>query len=171
MAKNNKKSQVKLNPPNIVYHARLQALFATDPEVDVSELDTELNQITITVREVNKCLMLGKLIGGMHDFGGIPCVIKVVIADRYTDVSTANPIEQLFRGNKNFDRVIRMEGALADMDVAVFKPALVQVPEDDAFNPDGGIVTYTYEQLVEKIFGEVIPQAKFTTAAIKVCKK
>lgn len=171
MAKNNKKAQVKLNPPQMVYHARLQALFATDPEVTVSEFDHELNQIVITVSEIEKFIMLSKLIGGVHPAGNMRWTVKVVLADRYTEKCSENPIEQLFRGNKNYDRVIRMPGSLTDLDVAVFKPALVQVAEDDAFNPDGGIVTYTYEQLVCEIFGEVLPQTKYTTSAIKVNKK
>lgn len=171
MAKKDKKAKVELNPPHILYHARLQALFATDPDVEVSEFDTELDQITITVREVNKCLMIGKLIGGIHNFGGLICSVKVVIADRHVEVDAPNPIDQLFHGNKNYERVIRMEGAMSDMDVVIFKPALVQVAEDNAFNPDGGITTYTYEQLAREIFGETLPQVTFTTAAIKPSKK
>ena len=162
---------VKLNPPQMVGHAELQAFFASDPEVTVGPLDHDLQQVVVTVKELEKFQMLNKLIGGVHADGNMRWTVKVVLADGYNEVCSAGAPEQTFRGNKNYDRTIHMPGALSDLDVIIFKPVIVQVPVDDAFNPDGGIVTYTYEQLAAKIFAEKFLQAKFTTSALKSNKK
>lgn len=93
-------------------------------------------------------------------------VVKVSLAEKYkVDDSEKNPAAIVFRGNKNFVRVIRIKGALTDIDDVVFKPVIVQAHVDNWANPYGGLSTLTYEELACKVFRK-FPQTQFTSAPI-----
>lgn len=166
MAKKDEK-KLKANPPDMDYCEYCRVLFASDPEVEVSDMDLDIREFTITVSELNKFLLISKLLNGLHVEGNMRWSVKVQLAENYKVVDKPlKPAEIVFRGNANFDRVIRIEGAMMDIDVVVFKPVIVQPHVDDWSNPDGGIVSYTYQQLANLVFKD-FPQATFTTSALE----
>lgn len=171
--------KLKMVAAKYLFHKMVKEFFKDDPEVQVSEyykndekFGYPVNCFTITVKELYRETYINKMIGGLHPELDEPVFVHVVVSDDFYvkepegEQGPARVWNTILRGHKQLDKIIELTSDLGQkLAVVCWKPALVQIPCDSAFNPDG-LMTYTYEQLAGRVFFTA-REAAFTTSKIQ----
>lgn len=144
-----------LSAPWTVWFRKLEALFAEDPEVDVS-LDAEGREVTVRVGNAVKADALAQLLPDEVTFGGV--TLDVVVLPANEDATDAQLWRWAFDGNPALADVV--EAQLPDgspVTFALFAPVCAQWFADDLTNPYG-IQTRTLEDVARDVLscGDVI---------------
>lgn len=138
--------KVGLGTPWACYVARLEALFAQDPDVRVDyDGGTE---VTVRVDGTDKAEALTALLPGRKEYGNVVLDIHVVPANR--EMAEEDMYIRAFAGNPAFVDVETGYGPAHDVSYALFDPRAVQVQEDD-ISEFKGFTTLTYAQLAESV--------------------
>ena len=144
-----KKPEVNLASPWVEHFAKIEAMFAEDPDV-TTVFDNENCKCKILVHGHDKADAIAALMPEEVVFGNVTMTIEVV-PDNTLSSDPAAIIEKAFAGNPAFKRIIKDEFCGFKMIYAVFKMVVVQYKNDDIGDPFKRKATL-YENLARDVF-------------------
>ena len=146
--------KTKIEAPWYRYRKMVNALFADDPEIIVSEIyepDGEINYaFDIEVNNHEKYVALNRLLPGVKTYGNV-CLGIILYDVENEDNDTAEMFKAAFQGNpilEDIKTIIDIAGA--KQNYVVFKPEVIQFFDDDTSDINGN-----WNGLAEDIAREV----------------
>ena len=143
----NKKQLVEvkttLEAPWYTYQKRIKALFDGDPDIVISDVDTESSDdgryyVHITVSNHKKYNALFNLLPEVVNFGNVR--LFFMLYDRENDMSSRaiEEVKDLFEGNPHINDLIEAEDATGTKHLFVqFKPEIMQFYTDNTQSYNG----------------------------------
>ena len=148
-----KRSEMKLAYPWIIYYRKLCCLFNPDPDIEIQYNNGEkYPAIRIYVKSIDKANALCQLLPEEKDFDNV--TLKIIIVPPSTDdVSKADLITRAFRDNPVFEGMKTADTPEGTFYFALFKKEVVQYNADDVSDWYGQQSTL-YQDIAKEILGE-----------------
>lgn len=146
-----RRTNLKLVSPWIDYYRKLDALFAPDPNVMVAyDEDGSTHTITLYVDGERKAAALGTLLKNEVRFGEVVLTIKVVpsnnVENKYFTL-----LKDAFDGNDAVRETVSVDDPVGGKhDFVIFKPEVVQYPNDD-ISDFYGLRSTLYQELAKEV--------------------
>ena len=137
---------LKLSSPWERIHHILLALFATDEDIVIGDIDDEYN-MDITVYNYDKFQALDRILKKEFELGNITLKITLLNAVDNEDTTPADDLVTIFEGNPYFSRVEVLKDPMGfDKAFCLFSKEVFQYYNDNACDPRG-----IESNLVEKV--------------------
>lgn len=147
------KDKIKLAAPWITYANQIEAMFKEDKDINFSFDDGKEKIITLRVVGAEKADAIAQLLPAEMTFGNISLKIKVIPANKLGN-KTIDLFRKAFEGNPAVSEITSAESLWGTLNFIMFKPKVVQYYNDSMFDING-IKTTIYQDLAEKIFGNI----------------
>ena len=139
--------QLVLGTPWSLYAQRVKSLFGPDPDVTV-EYQDDARFLLLRVKGSAKAAAISALLPSEMDYGSV--ILRIEVTQVFGDPGEDRKLfDDAFGGNPVFSGTA-MGGIVGDIPYALFKPAVVQLHEDDVSKYEG-LVTMTYEELARSV--------------------
>lgn len=149
-----KRSEMKLASPWVIYYRKLCCLFRQDPDIEQLSYNNgeKYPVIRIYVKTIDKADALCQLLPEEKEFGNV--TLKIIIVPPSTDdVSKADLISRAFKDNPVFKGMKTADTPGGTAYFAMFIKEVVQYDADDISDWYGQQSTL-YQDIAKEIFGE-----------------
>ena len=129
--------EVKLSAPWETYTRKLRALFSTDDEIEVLDVDSDY-RLVIIAKNHRKFDALCQLLPPTKTFGNVTISICIEDQDENENANYSQLIEDLFKDNTHFKEVKKVIDATGtEHDFVMFYPEVLQFFNDNMFDYNG----------------------------------
>ena len=170
MKKPTKKTEknVEMQSPWVTYYNKINALFGSDPEIEVNldTTDSANPKITLYVDNTVKANSINMLLKSEVDMGNIKLTVSAVCPNNKVSSAKAGAaiIESAFKNNPIFKEAVTVETLIGNISYAIFQKEVIQFYNDDLTDAWGN-----FNGLAEDIMREVIDDKNTAIATVNFC--